>query len=365
MRLDWRAALGFVFSALFLWLALRSVHLGDVGSVLRNANGPLFLLSAAVSTCIFPLRARRWRTILAPSAGELPFGPLWRATAIGMMINNVVPARAGEVGRAFALSREQPQVAFTTALASLAVDRIFDAIVLLALMFGAMLSPAFPVGATLAGMTITQFASIGITGVLVLLAICWLAVLLPERVIALVGAVARRVVPRFESRLVAVAQQGLGGLAVLRDGRRFLAVLWWALAHWLVHALALWIGFQAIGLAAPFSAALFLQGVLGFAVALPSSPGFVGVFELAAVRGLAVYAVPEASAFSWAIGYHVLSFIPITVIGLVYFLRLGLRLQDLQGASPQRPTPSAPPGSGATATESTPPSVASPPARDA
>jgi glycosyltransferase 2 family protein len=333
VKLDWRVALGFVLSGVLLWLALRNVELGDVMRSLRNANVPLFLLSAAVSTCIFPLRAVRWKSILAPVAGAVPFGPLWRSTAIGMMINNVIPARAGEVARAFALTREVPRVPFTTSLASLAVDRIFDAIVLLALMFGAMLSPSFPSGARLAGMTVQQFASAGITGVIGLLVVCWLAVLMPTRVITIVRAVARRLLPRFEGRLVAIAEQGLGGLAVLRDGTRFLLVLWWALVHWLVHALALWIGFAAVDIELPFSTALFLQGVLGFAVALPSSPGFVGVFELAAVRGLGVYGVSESQALTWAFGYHALSFIPITLFGVFYLLRLGITLGDIRGAA--------------------------------
>lgn len=332
MRLDWRAGLGLVVSAALLWLALRNVPLGDVARALREADVGLFLICAVVATCIFPLRAIRWRSILAPVAGDIPFGPLWRSTAIGMMVNNLVPARAGEVARAFALTREVSRVPFTTSLASLAVDRIFDAIVLLGLMFGAMLSPAFPSGARLAGMTVPQFASIGMTGVVALLAVSWLAVLMPSRVLAIVRVVTHRVVPRLEGRIVSLAEEGLGGLAVLRDGRRFLAVLWWALVHWLVHALALWIGFRAVGLDAPFSAALFLQGVLGFAVALPSSPGFVGVFELAAATGLAVYGVNETLAVSWAIGYHALSFVPITVFGLVYLVRLGVKLGDLEGA---------------------------------
>jgi uncharacterized protein (TIRG00374 family) len=333
VKLDWRAALGFVLSGVLLWLALRNVEIGDVVRSLREANVPLFLLSAAVSTCIFPLRAIRWQSILAPVAGSVPFGPLWRSTAIGMMINNVVPARAGEVARAFALTREVPRVPFTTSLASLAVDRIFDAIVLLALMFGAMLSPSFPVGARLVGMTVPQFASVGITGVIGLLAVCWLAVLMPARVIGIVRAVTRRMLPRFEARVVAIAEQGLGGLAVLRDGTRFLLVLWWALVHWLVHALALWIGFAAVGIELPISTALFLQGVLGFAVALPSSPGFVGVFEMAAVTGLGVYGVPESQALTWAFGYHALSFIPITLFGVFYLLRLGITLGDIRGAA--------------------------------
>ncbi len=333
MRLNWKTALGFGLSALLLWLALRAVPLGNVVDVLRASNPWLFALCTIVATLIFPLRARRWQTILEPVAGRIPFGPLWRSTAIGMMVNNVVPARAGEVARAYALTKEVPRLTFTASLASLAVDRIFDAIVLLALMFGAMLSPAFPTGARLAGLTITQFAMSGISAVIALLVICYLAVLMPARVLGVVRSIATRLIPTFAERVVAFADQALGGLSVLKDARRFLEVLWWATVHWLVHALALWIGFRAVGMDAPFSAALFLQGVIGFAVALPSSPGFVGVFELAAVTGLAVYGVPDDIAVSWAIGYHVLSFIPITLMGLMYLARLGINLRDIGNAA--------------------------------
>ncbi len=333
MKLNWKVALGFGVSALFLWLAFRAVPLGNVIDVLRASNPWLFALCAVVATLIFPLRAIRWQSILQPVAGHIPFGPLWRSTAIGMMVNNLVPARAGEVARALALSREVPRVSFTTSLASLAVDRIFDAIVLLALMFGAMLSPAFPAGAELAGMTVPQFAVAGISGVLVLLLACYVAVLNPARMLSVVRSIADRVVPRFAARIEGFADQALGGLAVLRDARRFALVLWWAFAHWLVHAVALWIGFLAVGMDAPFSAALFLQGVLGFAVALPSSPGFVGVFEYAATSGLGVYGVSADVAISWAVGYHMLSFIPITVFGIVYLARLGINLRDIGGAA--------------------------------
>ena len=330
MKLDWKSALGIVLSALLLWWTLRGESLTDVWNVLRHSNALLFAIGTVVSTCIFPLRARRWRPILEPVAGPIPFGPLWRSTAIGMMMNNVFPFRAGEFARAFALTREVPRVALTTSLGSLAVDRIFDATVLLASMFGAMLDPAFPSGVTVAGRTMTQLAIGGVGFVAAVLVFCYVVVLMPDRVIALVRAIAHRTAPRFESRIVKLVEHGVGGLAVLRDTRRFVAVLSWAVAHWFVHALALFICFRAVGIDVPFSAALFLQGVLGLGVAIPSSPGFFGVFELSAVLGLGVYGVPRELAISWALGYHILSFIPITVMGAFYFARLGLSVGTLQ-----------------------------------
>ena len=333
MKLDWKGALGIALSVLLLWWTLRDVSLTDVWNVLRGSNVLAFAVGTIVSTCIFPLRARRWRTILEPVAGTIPFGPLWRSTAIGMMMNNVFPLRAGEFARAYSLTREVPRVAVTTSLGSLAVDRIFDAIVLLALMFLAVLDPAFPEGTRIFGRTIPEFAAGGVLFVACLLAVCYLAVLQPAQLLALVRAVARRILPRWEPAVVRIVENGVGGLAVLKDSRRFLAVLFWALLHWLVHALALHICFGAVGIDVPFSAALFVQGILGVGVAIPSSPGFFGVFETVAVVGLGVYGVPKELAISWALGYHILSFIPITVMGAYYFTRLGLSVGGIQRAA--------------------------------
>lgn len=154
----------------------------------------------------------------------------------------------------------------------------------------------------------------------------------PEATRHLVGTVARRVMPRFSEAIVRLVDHGVGGLAVLTDGRRFALVLWWAVVHWLVHALALAIGFGAVGIDVPWSAALFLQGVLTIGVAVPSSPGFVGVFETSAMLGLGVYGVPRDLAVSWAIGYHLLSFIPITLMGAYWFTRLGLTRASMDGS---------------------------------
>src|SRR5262245_20862782 len=106
MKLGWRGALGLLLSAGLLWWPSKDVPIADVRARLAESNVLLFVLSAVVATTIFPLRAIRWRVILDPVAHGLPLGSLWRATSIGMMVNNVVPARAGEVARAFALTRE-------------------------------------------------------------------------------------------------------------------------------------------------------------------------------------------------------------------------------------------------------------------
>jgi uncharacterized membrane protein YbhN (UPF0104 family) len=112
MKFGWRGALGILISATFLYFAFRNLDLGRALETARHANYWLLLCSAAAATGMFSLRARRWRTILDPVAPNLPFGPLWRATAIGVMVTNVIPLRAGELARPLALTRQLPSVGF-------------------------------------------------------------------------------------------------------------------------------------------------------------------------------------------------------------------------------------------------------------
>jgi glycosyltransferase 2 family protein len=332
MKFGWRGAIGIVLSAVFLFFAFKGIEWSRVAENIRHANVALLLLSAVAATCIFPLRARRWRPILEPIVPNIPFARLWSATAIGMMLNNVAPARAGEFARAYVISRSTPRLTFPAAFASLAVDRMFDAVVVFGLMFGAMLDPAFPTGVEFGGRPIAQYAVLGIALILVVLVAMYGLILFPARVLALYELVARRLARRLEARGREALLGLANGLSVLKTPRHFAEVLVWTVLHWLVNAFAFWLAFRAVGISAPFSAALFLQGIIAIGVAVPQAPGFFGAFEGFGKVGLGVYGVPPDQAITWAIGFHFLSYVPITLIGAWYFVRAGLSMGALGGA---------------------------------
>ncbi len=358
MKLGLRGALGILLSVALLAFALRDVSYHEVWRVLSGADPLLFAAATVTGTLTFALRAWRWRIILAPIAPGLPLAPLWRATTIGAMVNNVVPARAGELARAFALTREVPRISFAGGLASLAVDRLFDAIVLLLLMLLAMLHPAFGAGASPTARAVaTSGAITGAVGLGVVFVALYAIVFFPARLIALFELFARRVAPRVEERGRRILEAFAEGLGVLRHPGRFLAVLWWTLLHWVLAAFSFWLGFLAVGIDVPFSASLLVQGLIAIGVALPAAPGFFGQFELAGRAGLALYGVAGDLAISWAIGYHLLTFVPVTVIGAVYFARLGLRFGEIGRAAepvPARPTAAEPTASEPAAAEPAP-----------
>ena len=318
---------------------MHGVDLHEVLAGARRANVWLVLASAGVATLTFPVRTLRWRVLLRDVGGRrYPLHPLWDATAIGFMANNLLPARAGEFARAWVASRRLP-TRFSTALASIGVERVFDGLMMLALMAVAIAVPSFPSHATVGGTSLSRIAAYGaaVFGALLLLAL--VIVHRPTPWLRVFDRVATAALPkRLAVTLRSAAEGLLAGLAVLKSPARFASVVGWSLVLWLINAAAFALCFRAFGLRVPPAGALLLQGLIGFGVAIPAAPGFWGVFEGATRLTLQFYGIAASAALAYAFVFHIAGFIPITLLGLDALSRAQLHLADLRGAANQ-PTP--------------------------
>ena len=330
-RSRWAWLIGLAVTALLLAWVLHGVNAREVMAYARGADPLLLLAAVALATATFPLRTIRWRLMLRDADGG-PFAwlPLWHATAIGFRANNLLPARAGEVARAYVAQRQLP-VRFTTALGSVGVERVFDALVMLGLMAVAIAAPSFPAHTLVQGRSLAALATAAAALVGTILLVALIVVHRPAPWLALLGRVTHRFLStRLADRLTHWAVGIVDGLAVLKSPARFAGVVGWSLVVWGVNAAAFAVCFRAFGLDVPLEAALLLQGIIGFGVAVPSTPGFVGVFEAATRITLAVYAVDPSRAVSYALTYHLTTFLPITLLGLWSLSRLHLRLGKLR-----------------------------------
>ena len=331
-----RALIGILISAAVIWwlVAKSGIDWKAAWVYMRDANKPLLVLATIVANTMFPLRARRWRPILAAVKANIPFGPLWRSTAIGMMANTLLPFRMGEIARALALSREEPDVPIPASVASLFVDRIFDALVVVLLLVIALLLPDVPPDATIGGKSIASlavFPAVGAVGGLVAL---YALAVYPIPAIRISTAAATKFGERFAFTVEHIVRKFTDGLGALRTPRRFGEVFLWTVLHWLAQPLAFWIGFKAFGIPAPFAAALIAQFAIVVAVALPSVPGYVGLYEIGAAAALLLFGVENSRAIAWAATLHAVTLLPITLIGLFYLNRVGLRMSDLRDRQP-------------------------------
>ena len=331
MKIDGKAIIGIAVTAFLLWYILRDVPFVDVWANLRGVHWGLLLASIAVATAGFLIRALRWRVLLEPVLPRSSLRNRFAAVNIGFMANNLLPARIGEFARTYALSRVEP-IPMSAALGSLVVERVLDALVLLAILLGAMASPAFPDSAGLGDGPLATALDAVVLGVFALIAVLGALIAFPRATVALAERAAVRLPTGFARPVVDALEAFLGSLAVLRSPRLLGLALLWSLGFWLWHGLSFWLGMLAFDIHAGPVAAYFTEAVVGFVVATPAAPGFFGTFHFGAGWALSVFGVPDARALAFAFGYHLGGFIPVTVIGLYYAGRIGLSMGDVRAS---------------------------------
>src|SRR5438445_10411538 len=197
----------------------------------------------------------------------------------------------------------------------------------------AIAAASFPRNAMIGGTSVSRVAGGAalVFGAALLVALA--VVHRPAPWLSFLNRVTQRVLPaRFADRLMQLADGLIGGLEVLRRPGRFAAVVGWSLVLWLVNAAGFAVCFRAFGIPVPAEGALLLQAIIGFGVALPSSPGFVGVFELATKYTLEVYGIAPDLAVSYALTYHLTTFLPITLPALYSLRPVHVPLGTLQAA---------------------------------
>jgi uncharacterized protein (TIRG00374 family) len=321
--------LGIAVSAGLLWWAMRGLHPGDVVRTVRAAPPLPLLLAVLVATLVFPLRALRWRLLLRePDGASLRGRAAWTSITIGYAGNNLLPFRAGEVLRAYAASRLAP-VRMSSAFASVAVERVFDALTVVASFGLALFTSGMSTSVRIGGMALPDVARR--VGILTAVAVIAAAAILTRADAA--GRLISRVVPwpGVSSKLVTLLHGIREGLTALKSPARLGAVILWSIAIWAVNALSFQLLFPAFGIEVGYAGAVIVQSAIVFGIAVPSSPGFIGVFEAAIVVALALYGVPQDRAVAYALTYHAATFLPITALGLYAAYRTGLGWRTTPG----------------------------------
>lgn len=306
-RNSWRWGLGLAFSLAFIFLALRDVDLTQVGASLLQADMRLLAMAAASFVATVLAKAARWRLLFALRR-EPPLGRCFSVLAIGMMVNAFVPARLGELVRAYLIGEAEGE-SKVYALGTIAVEKVSDLGLLVAasvLLLAQMSLPQWLVGPSQA------------TAVMVAVAVllCWLAVRQNDRVLQGLGRVVRFLPGDWGARLVEQAGLGLASLKVVQHPRLLAGLLLWTLLVWLLGMATNYVVFLAMGLSLSLWAALFLLVVLQAGVAVPSSPGKVGVFHYLTMLALAVFGVEKEVALGYAVILHLVVYVPMALLGI-------------------------------------------------
>ncbi len=335
--MSWKTIIGILISAAFLYLAVRKVDIHGLGEALRNADYIFIVPVVFLILFSVTMRSVRWRYLMRP-VKEIGFRSLASATFIGLMANNVLPARLGEFVRAYAIG-EKEKVSKSSAFATIVFERILDGFTMLFFLLIVLIfySISFPGWLRNASYFALAFYAAAII-FLVLLK------LKRERAIGIAEFLLRPVPARVQTPAIRILHAFIDGLAVMHNRRNTVIAALCSLLVWLPHVLIIHLVLLSFGVHLTIPASFVLLVSLGIGVMIPSAPGFVGTIQYICVLGLALFDVSRELALSFSIVYHASVFMPVTVVGLIFlsierlsFAELHRSFSDNNQSSEERP----------------------------
>jgi len=334
----WQFWLGVLISAAFLWLALRGLQLADIGRVVAQADYLWLLPGVAVYFLAVWARAWRWHYLLRPLK-SISTGAMFPIVCIGYMGNNIYPARAGELLRAYVLRRRQA-VPISASLATILVERVFDGVVMLGFVFLNL--------GELSGLTgysgfIGSIQQVAIWGAVVFLAAVAAFLVMaarPEGSAHVLGWFIDRLIPaRTRAAVHGFVDRFLGGLASLRSPADVAMVFVTSVVIWLLETGKYWFVMHAFPFQVSFFALMLMNGIVNLTTTLPSAPGYIGTFDAPGIALLTSYGVVPEVAAAYTLVLHGALWLPITLLGAFYFARESLSWTKVQAEVAAEPAP--------------------------
>ena len=323
----WQFWLGVLISIVFIWLALRGLRLDEFWDSVREADYVWLLPGIGVYFVGVWVRAWRWHYLLGPIK-KIPTSTMFPITTIGYMGNNIYPARAGEVLRAVILKRKEG-VSVSASLATIIVERIFDGVVMLAFVFVNLPELANLTDASGFVGNIQQAALIGTGAFLGALAVFLLAAMFPHFTARVGVWFFSTVLPkRLHERIINLMTKFLTGLTSLRSPSNVLMVFLTSVLIWLLETGKYWFVMHAFDFDVSFFALMLMNGIVNLATTIPSAPGYIGTFDAPGIAVLTAYGVDHSVAVGYTLVLHVALWLPITLLGVYYLTREGIRWND-------------------------------------
>lgn len=312
-----RTLLGLVISLVFLYLAIRNVEWGTVLSGLKGID-PLYLVLTIV--CLFGsifCRALLWKSLLKFQK-RVSWLHAFEAIIIGYMGNNILPFRMGELVRAYAMGKKE-RLSKSLILASIVLERLLDVLSLLIFFMALFLSVRLADWLAFSGVVIFAFLVLMVVLVYLAASDAW-------RFSSLLARLLRYFPTTISHQAERITQSFIQGLGLIKNGQQMIQVIFLSLLVWSVWTGGLYFGLKAFHLELSLTAPLLLVVVINMGVMIPSSPGFIGVFQYLCVVSLSFFAVPKETALGFSVVLHAIQYVPVTLLGWFYLTRMHLSL---------------------------------------
>jgi len=308
---------GFIVSLVFLYFSFRGIEFQKLFSTLRGADirfafVPLVCIFLCVTLCAY-----RWSKVVGCG---VRFRDTFMSVLIGLFINNVLPGRIGEIARGYALSRKTG-ISFTYSVTTVFVDRFFDLVGCLIITFVFLPKQSLP-----------QSVSRGIAMLVGLLIVCILLLIILSRkkmadaIAARVSRIKKPAISRLARRVLEI-QENLERISSPLNLIYFISI---AVVTWLSMSTALYFTMLTLGVRINFVYVPFVCALLNMGLVIPSSPGYIGVYQWLLVNLLSIFGVPNYEALAVSLLFHATWYIPYNIFGGIFLIKEHLSIRDIR-----------------------------------
>ena len=309
---------GIFLSVLILVFILRKVDIHQVGHIIAGINKSFLLFLPVIYLATFLLRGFRWKMMLMNST-QLPIRDFIGSVVVGYAGNNLLPVRGGEILRMEYFSRKSKVNRITT-LSSILTERVLDGLVLVFILVSVLVISS----------ELTQFnwvkrialftSSIFVLAVIFLVLIKYFGIKLGDGL-------------PDNGRIWIWIRHGIHkiskALYFIQFDRTSLYVLGLSMGIWLLEGTVFVIGLLAFDLSVnPLIVGYFCLTMVNFGILIPSSPGYIGVYQAVTILALSLFSINKEIALSYGILVHLIQFLPVTLWGLIILSRNSLKLMN-------------------------------------
>lgn len=298
-----RKILSFCVATLCLYFAFKQVNLEDINRAISNSNFYYILIALLTTYITFILRSIRWK-ILLDSPSNLKLNKYISTTHIGYFLNNILPFRAGDLGRAKLLSNHSNQIRFSFLLGSLVAEKIIDlwmigffSIYLIFFGFNDVLGLTFSLG-----------------------------ILLLYIITSLIIFGNNSVVNNIQNKFSITKNFVDGYLLVSKNKLKLgiVSLLLWS--SFVVYMVAL---LKSINIHLSFEQYIGITIITGIVTSLPIAPAAIGTYHLAVIYFLSLYGIDIEQSQTAAILLHSIFLLYTIILGYIYLSFEKVELKSL------------------------------------
>jgi len=299
----------------FLYLAFSKVDMKETLSLMTKVKWYYLILAFILPIIGVFVRSYRWQIILHQN---VPYKHFVEATYVGLFINNILPFRMGDFAQAYFLAAKS-NLSKSTTFSTVVLERITDILPpFLILVVGSFF-------AFLPEQIGRDKIFIAVTAIFTIL---FFIIKFQKNIVGLI----EKAFPNstFGRKLHGFIDNLYSGMSFIKDPKRFTKVALLTLLLWNIYAFTAYSCILAFGIPINYLQTMLVIGVVSISVTIPSSPGYVGTWEFFSILALSMFKIGKSMGLSFALLYHLVGWLPITLIGFIIVLKSGMSLSKLE-----------------------------------